>query len=124
MIIDDDQEELRLLEKMLSGQENISIHLAAGGKEGLEEVHTNPPDAIILDLFMPDIDGFTLFEMLQSDPSLKGIPIIFLTGADLTPIQSQLLAEFGQKMLTKGMMKESDLLGSLEDALKRRKKQK
>ena len=73
---------------------------------------------------MPDIDGFTLFEMLQSDPSLKGIPIIFLTGADLTPIQSQLLAEFGQKMLTKGMMKESDLLGSLEDALKRRKKQK
>jgi signal transduction histidine kinase/DNA-binding response OmpR family regulator len=121
LVIDDDVEELRLVEKMLTGNENLTLLTATNGQEGLDEILAQTPDVIVLDLFMPGIDGFTLFEMLQSDAKLKDIPVIFLTGADLTPIQSQLLGEFGQKMLTKGMLKEHDLQEALESALNRQK---
>ena len=121
LVIDDDIEELRLVEKMLTGSENLILISATSGQEGLDEILAQAPDVIVLDLFMPGIDGFTLFEMLQSDSKLKDIPVIFLTGADLTPIQSQLLGEFGQKMLTKGMLKEHELQEALESALNRQK---
>jgi signal transduction histidine kinase/DNA-binding response OmpR family regulator len=121
LVIDDDVEELRLVEKILSPNENLKVVSVSSGQEGLDEILAQAPDVIVLDLFMPGIDGFTLFEMLQSDAKLKEIPVIFLTGADLTPIQSQLLAEFGQKLLTKGMLKEHDLQEALENALNRHK---
>jgi len=107
---------------MIEKMENFNVITASSGREGLEQLHSEQPDAIILDLFLPDIDGFTLFEMLQSDPIFSKIPILFVTGADLTPIQSQLITEFGQKMLTKGMLKEEDLLQSLQDAMTRAQK--
>jgi signal transduction histidine kinase/DNA-binding response OmpR family regulator len=122
LVIDDDNDDLRLLQKMFGGMENYKLITASSGHEGLEQIHSEQPDAIILNLFMHDIDGFTLYEMVQSDPVFANTPVLFLTGADLTPIQSQLVAEFGQKLLTKGMLKEDDLLKSLQDAMNRTKK--
>lgn len=122
LLIDDDAEDIRLLSKMFASMEDYRLITASSGHEGLEQIHSEQPDAIILDLFMPDIDGFTLYEMIQSDPAFIHTPVLFLTGADLTPIQSQLIAEFGQKLLTKGMLKEEDLLKSLQDAMNRENK--
>lgn len=122
LLIDDDAEDIRLLQKMFASMENYRLITASNGHEGLEQIHSEQPDAIILDLFMPDIDGFTLYEMIQSDPAFTHTPVLFLTGADLTPIQSQLIAEFGQKLLTKGMLKEDELLKSLQDAMNRENK--
>lgn len=122
LLIDDDAEDIRLLSKMFASMEDYRLITASSGHEGLEQIHSEQPDAIILDLFMPDIDGFTLYEMIQSDPAFIHTPVLFLTGADLTPIQSQLIAEFGQKLLTKGMLKEEELLKSLQDAINRENK--
>ncbi len=119
LIIDDDATSAQGIQKMFDGNAQYSVTIASTGREGLEEVHASHPDIIILDLFLKDIDGFTLFEMLQSDPSLTDIPILFLSDSDLTPIQSQLISQFGQTLLSKGMLKEEILLPTLNDALLR-----
>ena len=121
LIIDDDMEELRRLEKMLSTKENLKVICANSGQEGLSEIISQTPDVIVMDLFMPSPDGFQLFQILQDDIELKKIPVIFLTGADLTPTQSQQLVDFGQKMFSKGMLKEEELQKALEDAINRQK---
>lgn len=119
LLIDDDPDDIRLIQKIFEGITEYQLLTANGGREGLEEIHAQLPDAIILDLFMPDIDGFTLYEMIQSDENLAKTPVLFLTGADLSPMQSQLISEFGQKLLSKGIMKEEELMKTLKDAFER-----
>ena len=80
-------------------------------------MQTNRPDAIILDLFMPGINGFALLEKMRANPDLAQIPVLILTGADLTKEQQQMLSDFGQSMLHKGLLRENELLAALEKAL-------
>ena len=119
LVIDDDAEDLRLVQKLFSDHKHFHIALAQGGKAGWEAIQAKHPDAIILDLFMPDMNGFLILENLRSSPTLRGIPVLVLTGADLTPEQHQQLSEFGQGLLAKGYLREKDLLLVLEEALRR-----
>jgi CheY-like chemotaxis protein len=118
LIIDDDPKDLRLISKIL---ENGRFHpvQAQGGERGWAYIEKAKPDAVILDLFMPDLNGFAILEKLRSDPNLSDIPIIVVTGADLNPEQQKLLSDFGQKLLQKGALDEKELLSLLERALKR-----
>ncbi|NTU74814.1 MAG: response regulator, partial [Anaerolineaceae bacterium] len=119
LVIDDSAEDLRLAKKVIEENSKFKVRTVQGGKNGLEEVKSSCPDAIILDLFMPDLDGFAVLEALRSEQLYQNIPVIILTGADLTPDQHQMLSDFGNQMLSKSMLKEKDLLASLEDALKK-----
>lgn len=119
LVIDDDPGDLRLVEKMLDENQKYRLTLAQGGKQGWESIQANHPDAIILDLFMPDMNGFTILENLRAEPDLRAIPVIILTGADLTAEQHQQLAEFGQNLLAKGYLREKELLVVLEEALRK-----
>ena len=92
---------------------------ANGGKSGWEAITTHHPDAIILDLFMPDMNGFTILENLRKEPDLRNIPVIILTGADLTPEQHQQLSDYGTHFLTKGLLRENELLSTLGSELKK-----
>jgi len=84
----------------------------------LVAIQTQPPDAIVLDLFMPDLDGFTLLETVRENPKLRKIPVIIFTAGDLTYEQSMRLSEFSQRMLHKGVFNEEELLANIESALK------
>jgi CheY-like chemotaxis protein len=118
LVIDDNEKDLRLMEKILrEGQYNPI--LAQGGPQGWEILSTKLPSAVILDLFMPGMDGFTILEKLRTTPEFCDIPVIVVSGADLTPEQQKLLAEFGKDLLRKGSLNESELLSSLDKALKR-----
>jgi tubulin-specific chaperone A len=68
---------------------------------------------------MPDLDGFTILEKLRTTPGLCDIPVIVVSGAELTGDQQKQLAEFGQNLLRKGSLSEHELLSSLDKALKR-----
>jgi CheY-like chemotaxis protein len=68
---------------------------------------------------MPDLNGFTLLAKMRSDELLKAIPVIILTGADLTVEQRRQLSDFGNQMLTKGYLRENDLLSILGSELKK-----
>jgi PAS domain S-box-containing protein len=117
LVIDDDPKDLRLYEKILQQGQFIPI-LAEGGQQGWEILSKNPPQAVILDLFMPDMNGFAILEKLRTTPELTNIPVIVVSGADLTAEQQKHLKDFGQKLLRKGSLNESELLTLLERALK------
>ena len=79
MAIDDDIEMLKQLAIMLKDQYTVSV--MTGADQALAALSEgNYPDLILLDVMMPDTDGFSLMEHLKNDQELKNIPVIFLTG--------------------------------------------
>jgi signal transduction histidine kinase/DNA-binding response OmpR family regulator/PAS domain-containing protein len=119
LIIDDDPNDLRLVEKILKDHGHYNPTLAQGGRNGWEAINNNPPDAIILDIFMPDMDGFTILEKLREDPSLRDIPVLVVSGGGLTNEQQKQLSHYGQRLIAKGSLNEGSLISSIEEALKR-----
>lgn len=119
LIIDDNVDDLRLIAKILSDHGRYKPVLAEGGKQGWEIITTSVPHAIILDLFMDDLDGFTILEQLRADEKYRQIPVVVVTGGELTPNQKEQLNAFGQRLLQKGLLREEELLATLENALKR-----
>ncbi|KAF0108772.1 MAG: putative two-component hybrid sensor and regulator [Anaerolineaceae bacterium] len=119
LVIDDDADDLRLIGKILNEHSRYKAILAEGGKQGWQALSSKPPHAVILDLFMPGMDGFTILEKLRTSPLLNDIPVIVVSGADLNPEQQKQLSDFGQKLIHKGAFTEQELLGILDRALKR-----
>lgn len=77
LIVDDDTSSIRILSKALSslGQ----IRFATGGAEALRLARESPPDLLLLDAEMPDMNGFQVCEAMKADPTLQHVPIIFIT---------------------------------------------
>jgi len=78
LYIEDDPEMIDLVSMILSrrGFEVKGVH---GGQDGLEFIHRDKPDLILLDLMMPDVDGWDLFRQVKSSDDLCDIPIIIIT---------------------------------------------
>jgi CheY-like chemotaxis protein len=84
LAIDDDPMALELVDAILS-QEGFRIIKAYGGEEGVAVARRETPALIILDLLMPELDGFAVVERLRADPATATIPIVILTSKHLTP---------------------------------------
>jgi CheY-like chemotaxis protein len=119
LVIDDDPNDLRLLGKMISEQGRYKATLAEGGQAGWNAIKSKAPHAIVLDLFMPEMDGFTILENLRKDKGLSELPVIVITGADLTAEQRKQLDDLGQRLLQKSSLKEKDLVATIENVLHR-----
>ncbi len=82
LLIDDEADIREVVQMSLElsdfGREWKAI-AAASGNEGLELARQHQPDAILLDVMMPDIDGPTTLKKLKADPTTQSIPVIFLT---------------------------------------------
>jgi len=78
LAVDDENDVLLILRTALS--EEYDVETANNGREAIDMASANPPDLVILDMMMPEMDGLeTLAEMKQQD-SLSQVPVIFLTG--------------------------------------------
>ncbi len=119
LVIDDDPNDLRLIEKILNENGQYRPILAEGGRKGWELINQKTPNAIILDIFMPDMDGFTILEKMRENPLLRDIPVLVVSGGGLTNEQHQQLNDFGQRLITKGSLKETELISNIENALNR-----
>ena len=82
LLVEDHPEAILQLKSVLERQHYI-VDVATGGKEALEYIHHNIPDGIILDLMMPEIDGFEVLEKLKVTERTKNIPVLILTAKDL-----------------------------------------
>ncbi|MGD1910053.1 MAG: response regulator [Rivularia sp. (in: cyanobacteria)] len=78
LVIDDSPTNLEILHDVLGGA-GYEVLVEMDGVSGIEQVESNPPDLILLDVMMPKIDGFETCRRLQENPSTKHIPIIFIT---------------------------------------------
>jgi CheY-like chemotaxis protein len=81
LVVDDDQEFLQLLEFNLE-REGCEIFTATNGMQALHTARSALPDVILLDLMLPDVDGFSVCEILHAQPSTREIPVIVLSGLD------------------------------------------
>ncbi len=78
LIVDDNEMNLRIATKLLA-REGYKISTALSGKAALEQANKNPPDLALLDVMMPDMDGYELCQKIRNTPNLANIPIIMLT---------------------------------------------
>ncbi len=78
LIVDDVPENIRVLSRMLV-DEGHQLLAATGGREALELVESYRPDLILLDIMMPDMDGYEVCEALRANPLFISIPVIFIT---------------------------------------------
>jgi signal transduction histidine kinase/DNA-binding response OmpR family regulator len=79
LIIDDQHDALRLLGELLREQGGFNIYTASSGMEGLQQVAFRHPNLIILDLRMPEMDGFAVLRELRENPETQNIPVMVVT---------------------------------------------
>jgi len=101
-IIDDTSDARRLIRRILQSQGDYTIFEASNGKEGLELVQRERPDLIILDLMMPEMDGFAVLDGLKANPDTAQIPVIVSTAKELTAEEKNRLQGQIQVLLQKG----------------------
>ncbi len=78
LVVDDTHANLNLLTSMLSEQ-GYKVRLAPNGRLALRSVQSSPPEVILLDILMPEMDGYQVCEQLKANPETQDIPIIFLS---------------------------------------------
>lgn len=79
LVIDDEDDIREVAQISLEIMAGLNVIVAASSREGIEKAETEQPDAILLDVMLPDLDGLITFEKLQSNPKTKHIPVILLT---------------------------------------------
>jgi DNA-binding response OmpR family regulator len=75
----EDEPEIIDLIRLILGRKGFDLTGATGGLEGLEAVRRVKPDLVLLDLMMPDMDGWEVYQQMKADPELKNIPVIVVT---------------------------------------------
>ncbi len=78
LIVDDDPDLVRAVSMILESK-SYNVSAAYGGVEGLEKAKKEKPDLIVLDVMMPDKDGYTVCRELKANPELNSIPVLLLT---------------------------------------------
>jgi putative two-component system response regulator len=80
LVVDDAAENLQLLSELLKPLARVRV--ARAGAKALEIARESPPDLILLDVLMPELDGFAVLERLKAMPQCAGVPVIFVTSLD------------------------------------------
>ena len=78
LCIEDEPEMIDLI-RLILGRRGFEVIGAAGGEEGLEKIRQEPPDLVLLDLMMPDMDGWEVYQQMKADEKTKDIPVIVVT---------------------------------------------
>lgn len=81
LVVDDDPDMVGYLELLLRKQ-GMAVEAASGGTEAMARVAANPPDLVLCDVMMPDMDGFEVCQRLKGDEATALIPVVLITGLD------------------------------------------
>ncbi|MEW6502567.1 MAG: pyridoxal-phosphate dependent enzyme [Chloroflexota bacterium] len=117
-IVDDNPDVRRLIRRILQSQGDYELFEAANGVEAVELIRTQRPNLVILDLMMPEMDGFAVMEALKADPNTAEIPIIVITAKELSPGEKERLRGHIQTLMQKGDFMSDDLLDEVRAFLK------
>jgi adenylate cyclase len=109
LLVEDDADQRERLRGWLEGEQWI-VQEAANGREALALLRDARPDVILLDLMMPEMDGFAVVAALQKDPRWRDIPVIVITAHDLDAKDRERLNCGVQSVLVKEMFRPADLV--------------
>jgi signal transduction histidine kinase/CheY-like chemotaxis protein len=116
LVVDDDSATLDVISDTLNSV-GYTPHAVSSGKEALELLSKVPINAILLDLLMPEMDGFEVLHAIKEHPEWGHIPIFVVTAKDLTEAESTLLKRQVRALFRKDTSWEADLLAQLRDAI-------
>jgi CheY-like chemotaxis protein len=116
LVVDDEENVRRLVAETLAGN-GFELREAANGAEALEAVALRRPDAIVLDLIMPEVDGFVVLERLQDNEETRSIPVVVLTGRNLSPADRARLRSGAVSLLEKSVYSAQELRKLILQAL-------
>ena len=116
LIIDDDEISRYLVRNHLAGAP-FRIREAEGATQGLRDARAEHPDAIILDLVMPEMSGFDVLAELKQDPATMDIPVVILTSKSLSEEERRRLAPHALRILSKQALADGAAVEELRAAL-------
>ncbi|MFC1879624.1 pyridoxal-phosphate dependent enzyme, partial [Chloroflexota bacterium] len=118
LIVDDTEEARRLIRRILQSQGNFTIMEAANGRQALEIATKEIPDLILLDLMMPEIDGFGVLDLLKANSQTAPIPVVVVTAKELTAEEKTRLSGQIHSLMQKGEFMDDDLLDEVRSLTK------
>src|SRR5256885_595498 len=118
LVVEDDADQRDLLSRLLKGAGFI-VEAAVNGQEALTSVLLRTPDAIVLDLFLPEMDGPELLEVIRSYLRLQFLPVVVLTGLGESPAAERARQLKVQSILVKSKATPQDIVQAVRDALPR-----
>lgn len=116
LIVDDDPDALDLAVAMMEGN-GYEIQTAISGREALNAIERQRPDTIILDLMLPEMDGFEVVHRMSLNPEWRTIPVILLTARDLSHEERRALDIGTARIIQKGSFTRDELLAEMRVAL-------
>ena len=115
--IEDEQEMIELVKLILSRQ-NIEVVGALGGEEGLQKIEQVAPDLVLLDLMMPEMDGWEVYQKMKASETMRDIPVIVVTakaqsidrvlGLHIARVDDYITKPFGPQELLESVQKVID----------------
>jgi len=116
LIVDDNSDAQQLFARMvLASDESLEVRIASSGKQALEEMRAERPDVVLLDIILPDLDGWQVLDAMNRDANLRGIPTIFVSAQDPAerPQTSRLLmATMGEGISISQLLRCSQMLAA------------
>ncbi len=119
LVVDDLPDNRALLRNALEG-DGWTVEEAGNGLEALERLEHRRPDAILLDLMMPEMDGIAFVERLRSNERNRSIPVLVVTAKDITPVDRQRLSGGVQAIMQKGAVDLTELVAQTRALLSSR----
>jgi DNA-binding response OmpR family regulator/anti-sigma regulatory factor (Ser/Thr protein kinase) len=123
LVVDDEPGVLEMHARIVEAQApDHQVLRARDGLEALEVIQQERPDLVLLDLMMPELDGFGVLDAMQGDETSRNIPVIVLTGQVLTEEDMARLNQGVASVLGKGLFSVEETLAHVEAALRHRRK--
>lgn len=113
LVVDDDEDSLDLASAMIEDS-GYQIVTARNGREALDQISRERPDAIVLDLMLPEMDGFELVHRLSLKPEWRSIPVVLLTARSLSHEERRALDIGTVRFIQKGNFNRNELLSALK----------
>jgi len=109
LLVEDDKDQRDRLRGWLDGEQWV-VQETANGREALTRLQADKPDVILLDLMMPEMDGFAVVAALQKEPRWRDIPVIVITARDLDAKDRERLNSGVQSVLVKETFRPAELV--------------
>ncbi len=117
VVIDDNPSDSRLIRRLLKLDKQYRVFEAHTGRAGLELVHQRQPDLIVLDLLIPEMDGFSILEELKADEQTCDIPVIVISAKSLSSTDREYLRRYTDSVWRKGDFSFRELAGHVAEVL-------
>ena len=113
LVVDDDDDSRTILRRALADA-GYRVAEANGGREALARMRSSPPDMVLLDLMMPDGDGFEVIEAMQASEALRAVPVAVVTACQVGEAERQRLAGHARRVFEKGRYSVEELVGYVD----------